>query len=158
MAESYFPVFSGRSQVLHLMLSRHPQPRGVVGQFAIGADFTLCGKVASRPAAGLFGVHEVSCRECKRRWEIATGQRQGYLSVRQMQHAEFQAKAAALKERLDQDRARRAAEKAQRTAERQARKAARRGKEAGDVPLDEDKAKAVSAMTSIWWSLESPIS
>ena len=134
MAESYFPVFSGRSQVLHLMSSRRPQPRGVVGQLAAGADFTLCGKMVSRSAAGLFTMHEVSCRECKRRWEIATGQRQGYLSVRAMQHAEFQAKAATLKERLDEDRARRAAEKAQRAAERQARKAARRGKEAGGAP------------------------
>ena len=35
---------------------------------------TLCGRVAIGGLDGIFAPGEVSCRECRRRWQLATGQ------------------------------------------------------------------------------------
>jgi hypothetical protein len=68
-------VQSGRSSVLHLMLSKTPStpnpmsPGSIVAQlvwFGGNAKSTLCGRQATRYVS-VFAPHEATCRECKRR-------------------------------------------------------------------------------------------
>ncbi len=77
MPKSYYVVNAGRGRSTHIMYSRTPStpnPRsleGVVAQllwFGGNAKPTLCGLAATRHV-NMFSPAEVSCRECRRRWE-----------------------------------------------------------------------------------------
>lgn len=74
--ENYYVVNTGRgnrrSQTLHLMKSwSSSTPSGLIA----GAKSTLCGKVATR-SVNVFQPSEVTCRECKRRWQINLAQQE----------------------------------------------------------------------------------
>ena len=70
------------SRATHIMLSRSPNTPGVgsalfwdgILGWGAGTKSTLCGLWAGRHV-NIFSPAEVTCRECRRRWEIATGQR-----------------------------------------------------------------------------------
>lgn len=56
--------------------SPRPPSSGILAQIVLPPTpvFTLCRRAATR-SADVFTVGEVTCRECKRRWQIDTGQR-----------------------------------------------------------------------------------
>ena len=73
--------FGGTSRATHIMQSSSPStpdprsPGGVIAQllwFGGNAKTTLCGLQTTRHV-NVFGLDEVSCRECKRRWKAARG-------------------------------------------------------------------------------------
>jgi hypothetical protein len=80
MPKSYYVVNAGHGRSTHIMYSRTPStpnPRSldsVVAQllwFGGNAKPTLCGLAATRHV-NVFTPAEASCRECRRRWELAT--------------------------------------------------------------------------------------
>lgn len=76
---NYYIVNADRSQALHVMYSRNSStPSGFwagLSVFSPQPKETLCGRAAIRPVP-VFSPEEATCRECRRRWEIATGKRQ----------------------------------------------------------------------------------
>lgn len=73
---NYHAVYSGRSQTIHIMKSLTPGTPNFVNTVVTGySKTTLCNKPATGAVAGIFAVSEATCRECRRRWEMATGQR-----------------------------------------------------------------------------------
>jgi hypothetical protein len=63
----YYVVNAGRGRSTHI--SREPVP-GLAVMLLTGAAQTLCGLPATRQV-DVFTPAEVSCRECRRRWELA---------------------------------------------------------------------------------------
>jgi hypothetical protein len=81
MRKNYYVVNAGRGRATHIMYSltpSTPNPRSVAGVtaqllwFGGNAKPTLCGLAATRHVS-VFTPAEVSCRECRRRWELAQG-------------------------------------------------------------------------------------
>jgi hypothetical protein len=60
--------FSGESTTLHIMQGR---AHGMLLNMAVGMDqYTLCGRLVSRNI-DIFQPSEATCRDCKRRWQLA---------------------------------------------------------------------------------------
>jgi hypothetical protein len=77
---SYYVVNANGGRGTHIMLSGSPSTPGMASDIAVQiiiggsvAKATLCGLRATRYVS-VFTPGEVSCRECRRRWLIATGQ------------------------------------------------------------------------------------
>lgn len=63
----YYVVNSGHGRSTHI--TREPIP-GLAVMLLTGAPSTLCGLAATRQV-DVFTPAEVSCRKCRRRWELA---------------------------------------------------------------------------------------
>src|SRR5690348_7378713 len=83
--------FGGTSRATHIMQSNSPStpnpmnPGSIIAQliwFGGDAKTTLCGLQATRHV-DVFSLDEVSCRECKKRWQRARG-----ISVEDLQPVE----------------------------------------------------------------------
>lgn len=68
----YYVVNVGRGQATHIMESTSPRtPHGVTATYFAANKFTLCGLNATR-YMNVFAPSEASCRECRKRWQLAT--------------------------------------------------------------------------------------
>lgn len=79
MTVPYYVVNAGRGRSTHIMKSKSPStpdplsPEGIVAQLLWcggNAKSTLCGLQATR-YVDVFSPAEASCRECRRRWQLA---------------------------------------------------------------------------------------
>ena len=67
----YYVVNVGRGRATHIMKSSSASIPGMASQVITGyAKSTLCGLTASR-YVNVFTPSEASCRECKKRWQLA---------------------------------------------------------------------------------------
>ncbi len=68
---SYYVVNVGRGRATHIMKSGSAYVPGLVNSVVAGyVKSTLCGLTASR-YVNVFTPSEASCRECKKRWQLA---------------------------------------------------------------------------------------
>ncbi len=67
----YYVVNAGRGRSTHIMKSSSSYTPGMVSSVVTGfVKVTLCGLQATR-YVDVFQPSEASCRECKKRWQIA---------------------------------------------------------------------------------------
>lgn len=75
----YYVVNAGRGRSTHIMKSKNPTTPNPLSPGSIAAEllwfggnpkFTLCGLQATR-YVNVFSPSEASCRECRRRWQLA---------------------------------------------------------------------------------------
>jgi hypothetical protein len=72
VSQNYYVVNTGRGRGTHIMLSNSPHMPGVITQLIVGVPgkTTLCGLPATR-YVNVFSPAEASCRECRKRWQLA---------------------------------------------------------------------------------------